>query len=501
MKKLLLGVVPLVMVCPVFSQVVAVSYGPSRTIPPHFVGVNGNVTGQDQPWDNPALQAGFRKTGATNLRYPAGTLANYWDWDRGWLAPDVPDSLMIPWVVAQNLHRSEQRYPLDNFAKAIRQSGAEPIYVLNLLTRDLDHSLRGLRRARALGLPVRLIELGNELYFNLKLESARFPSPEAYGQTCERWILAIKAEFPDAQCAVLGTELARSDRQRDWTARVLAQAPHADAVIFHVYTPFGLDGRRERTDNNAGQEGLTAGSPPPRSLPERQTAELALLTDPAAYARMLATAREAAARYQRMKVPARLPVWATEFNVRADSSALRGTWANALFIAQFYDEFLAGGQVALSCFHNVQGAQFGAFYNTRQAFAHVKTSRVANEPGVLSAGGQMTRWFAEATRGRTKATALRFENASVLRSAEGATLPALIGWVFGEGADRQGLVINSSGQAVDLDLKTLNLRGNFHQFSGNLTHYVQDTTGLRQTSGTPGAVLRLAPYSVTLLTP
>mgnify|MGYP002777717255 CR=1 FL=1 len=482
-----------------WSQAVAVSYGTTRDIPPYFVGVNGNVTGQNQPWDNPALRAGFRKTGATNLRYPAGTLANYWDWDRGWLAPDVPDSLMIPWVVTQGLNRSPDRYPLDNFAKAIRETGAEPIYVLNLLTRDLDHSLRGLRRAKALGLPVRLIELGNELYFNLKLESAVFPTPEAYGQTCEQWILAIKKEFPEARCAVLGTELARNERQRDWTARVLAQAPHADAVIFHVYTPFGLDGQRERVGNNAGQEGLTAGGPL-RSTLEKQTAELALLADPAAYARMLATAREAASRYRRMNVPQQLPVWATEFNVRADSSALRGTWANALFIAQFYDEFLAGGQVALSCFHNIQGAQFGAFYNTRQAFNHLKTSRIINEPGVLSAGGQMTRWFADATRGRTKATALRFENAPLLRSAEGTTVPALLGWVFGEGRNRAGLLVNSSAQAVDLDLKILNLPGRYTQVNGPLTHYVQDTTGLTQTTGSLGASLRMAPHSVTLLT-
>ncbi|WP_037327246.1 hypothetical protein, partial [Runella zeae] len=369
-----------------FAQKIVVEWGKTRAIRPDFIGTNGNVIGKTNPWDSSEMLNALQKMGVSNIRYPAGTLANYWDWDLGWLDPTVPDSLMINWVAQQGINRSSQRYPLENFAKAIKSTQVEPIYVLNMLTKDLEHSLRGLRKAKALGLPIHLIEMGNELYFNLPLESKVYPSPEDYGKACQLWISAIKKEFPEARCAVLGTELNRNARQKDWTERVLQNAPNADAVIFHVYTGFGLDGGRERNTNNAGQEGLTNATRKFGTPLERQQYELAQLQMPEGYARFLNLAQEVASRYRKMTVPTHMDVWVTEFNVRADSSAIRGTWANLLFIAKFYEEFLEGGQVNLSCFHNIQGPLFAAYFFDTQGLNHVLTEKITTRVGSLSAG-------------------------------------------------------------------------------------------------------------------
>ncbi|GAA4468863.1 hypothetical protein GCM10023189_54910 [Nibrella saemangeumensis] len=476
---------------------IPVSVGPAHRIRPEWVGVNGNVTGQNMPWNNPALVNGLKKTGAGTIRYPAGTIANYWDWDIGWIDPAVPDSLMIRWVVQQGLNRSHDRYPLENLAKALRETGVTPVFVLNMLSKDLDHSLRGLRKAKALGLPVRFVELGNELYFNLPYESRVFPTPEAYGQTCRNWIEAIKREFPGVQCAVLGTELARNDRQRDWTRRVLAQVPNADAVIFHVYTPFGLDGIAERANNNAGQEGVTNG-PNRQPLADRQQTELTLLNDAGAYARMINTAFGAARRLRGMNTPADKEIWATEFNVRADSSAVRGTWANTLFVTAFYLSFLESRQVTLTHYHNIQGNTFGALYNDNRAFGHVVHTKLSNRRGALSAGGMALSVFAEQTQGANSARPLTFGNGLTLQPTGGSAFPALQGWLFNTG---KGLIVNFSGQPQTIDVSGQEGLSTYRQLAGGLSQYVQDVDGLDLTTGSISKTLRLPPYSITLLRP
>ncbi len=53
-----------------------------------------------------------------------------------------------------------------------------------------------LRAAQDLGMPIRRIELGNEIYLNTPVLVRRFPTPQAYGRTATRWIHAIKRKFP-----------------------------------------------------------------------------------------------------------------------------------------------------------------------------------------------------------------------------------------------------------------------------------------------------------------
>ncbi len=230
---------------------------PSRTVAllPDRVGVNGNLTSIDHPWTNDSLLDAFKTLRLGHLRYPGGTLGNYWDWDRGWIDAAVPDSLMIKWVVSNKLRDSPKRYTLDDLAIVHRASGVTPLFMLNMLSKDLDHALRNLRRAEALGMPVKYIEMGNELYFDIPFPKLRYPTPEDYGRTCQRWIDTLSAAFPEAQFAVVGSHISYHARQKDWTARVLRHCPGADAVTFHQYGPSGLDGRQVGRNPTPGLEG------------------------------------------------------------------------------------------------------------------------------------------------------------------------------------------------------------------------------------------------------
>lgn len=481
------------------AQTIEVSKGASRPIAHHFAGVNGNAGTINMPWNNPQLLAGFVRTGANSIRYPAGTIANTWDWDRGWIDPTVPDSLLINWVVSERWKEANVRYPIEHFAVAIKASGAEPVYVLNMLSKDLEHSLRGLRRAKAAGLPVRYIEMGNELYFNLKLETARFPTPEDYGKTCYQWIAAIKKEFPEAKCAVVSWEQVRGERHKQWTERVLQYATNADAVIFHVYTPFGIDGARERTNNQAGQEGLTETSPLSKDPAERQRQELALLNDPTAYNRMLLTGFSVAERHKHMRVPADKEIWATEFNVRSDSSAIRGTWANTLFVSTFYVSYLQNPQIVLTHLHNIQGPIFGAIFSNENGLRHLRNERIKTTPSTLTAGGLALHFFAALTRNGGTLTSLQFANNPTLLPNNAQSFPALHGWLVNSGKKTKGLLINYSAQPQTISGKPL-LKGlRYISYSAPLQHYVLDVEGLTKSKGKADQTIILPPFSITVL--
>lgn len=481
----------------------AVTVGEPRPVDPFGIGANGNLTAFDRPWENERLLAGFAELGLRHLRYPAGTLGNYWDWDTGWLDQEVPDSLMIGWVVANRLKESTHRYTLDNLALLFEATGAVPIFMLNMLSKDLEHSLRNLRRADSLGLPIRYIELGNELYFDVPFPRLRYPTPEDYGRTCERWIRAIRAEFPAAEFAVVGSYLEVHPRQRDWTRRVLRYCPSADAVTFHKYTPSGLDGRMVRRNLQPGQEGrgnpFTATRAAPVGLRQRQQWERQQLSDPAAYTNLLTTARKGAAGWQDVQVPPGLEIWVTEFNMRDDSSAVRGSWAQALLLSVYYGEFYQS-PVSVTTIHNLTGALFGLLYTEAD-----QTAYLVDRPREVSlyaptAAGVITGLFARASAGATSCIPLVYADAVPLTDDRSEAFASVVGHWF-SGARQAGLVINYGLKDVTVQLPPALQSARATTYRAPLDRTIVGWADVDHTTTYPyRGTLTLPPTSVTQLT-
>lgn len=474
----------------------AVSLGETRAISPDFVGFNGNLTQFDAPWSQENLVTAFKQMHPGSLRYPAGTIGNYWDWDKGWIADDVPDHLMIPWVVEQNLPQSPKRYTLENLADMYHATSVDVVFMLNMLTRDLDHSLRNLRRARDLGIPIKYIELGNEFYFNLPLETQVYPTPEDYGKACAIWMAALKPEFPEAQFAVVAGGPRRSERHHNWDERVLAHATGADAITIHTYTSTGLAGLEG--EEIAGQEAVTE-TDTLRTPEARQQAILDRLNTPTGYADLIATAHSAARRWEGHPMPEGGEIWMTEWNLRGDDDPIRGTWANTLFISVFYHTFLESGVVNLSHYHNLIGTLFPAVFTNETGYAHVQIKDVPTRPWAMTAGGLASALFGEAMTNRTAATPLRFAEIPPLMHA-GQTLPRLVGWHFaGREQPASVLLVNFGSTPQRLDLAALNLQAaTFQQFHAALDTYVIGTDNLSTQTGTLGPSLTLPPYSITV---
>ncbi len=483
---------------------IRMTIGPSREIRTDMIGVNGNLAALDQPWENDRLRTAFKTLNVTNLRYPAGTLGNYWDWGLGAIDRSVPDSLMIPWVVEKKLHKSAARYTLENLAEAHQKLRFNPVFMLNMLSKDLDHAVTHLIRAEKLGLPIRYIELGNELYFGLPFETSRYPTPEEYGKTCSVWIDSLKQRFPSAKYAVIGTYLERNPRQKNWTARVLAHCKNADAVTFHTYSPTGIDGKQERKSFTAGSEGTSDHRTATRhqnfrTLKERQLWELELLKDSAAYANFLQTAVRSAERYKRMGVPETMEVWATEYNMRADSSALRGSWANALYTAKYYDAFLKG-PINLTNIHNITGDLFPQIYTKTDQLGHILHKKLSTVPYTLSAQGVATSLYARASRGMHGAATILFSEVPEISDDRGQSVALLSGWTFFSDTARTFLLVNYSNLSISLSLPESLQGSTFSQYHTPLEHYINN--GLKtvnHVSKSTGALLLLPPASFTLI--
>jgi len=77
-----------------YSQTIPVDFGTnSHPVPYDLFGFNGsNTLKANQSWgdmlNNTNSQTRLQDLNARVLRYPGGTLGNYWDWRRGWFLND-----------------------------------------------------------------------------------------------------------------------------------------------------------------------------------------------------------------------------------------------------------------------------------------------------------------------------------------------------------------------------------------------------------------------------
>ncbi|MBC8155787.1 MAG: hypothetical protein H7Z72_23100 [Bacteroidetes bacterium] len=479
--------------------------GKTRPIPTALFGMNGNITAYDAPFDRPNVVADLKRLDVSLLRYPGGMIANHWNFETGGVDKSEPDSDMQPWIVA-NFKNSTRAYTLDNYAKGLKATGMAPLVVLNMLGKDLEHNLNVLRKLRDLGRPVRYVEMGNEYYFGLVKMKRVFPTPEDYGRTCQTWIAAIKKEFPETQCAIIGYHKNGDARNTNWTARVLSQCTNADAVTFHTYSALGLDGSINQPDLGLVKEQTTKNPTATRSAPtdmaERQRWEIQQLNDPKAVANSLSRVRTSANSLTKLGSPATMPVWITEFNMRADDSAIRGTWLNALQVSTFLTRFLEDPRVDMILFHNVYGNLFAAVYQNEKEFNHLLNEKIPSKPGTLSAGGLMMNLYAQAARNMTSATPLTFDNVPALTNDRGETVPGLIGWQFADGTKKRTLFVNQTDQSQMVMAALVGAAGapvRFRQFHAPLATYVQGVESVKQTDGKTGRTVSLAPYSITII--
>ena len=251
MKKISIFIGLILLSSSVFSQTSITPVLSTTTVPIHdFFGFNGQNTNESGfGYDNSAVINSLSLINASTLRFPGGTVANYWDWKNGnYIDPISPATGCFGLPSDFGSTFPQNNNTLANFKIALNKTSAKPIWTLNLLTDDLASQLSMLSEAKCLGLPVEYIELGNEFYLNNDCYEEKFPYAISYGEFIKDWIPQIRSRFPNVQIACVGTTTYNNapDRRLNWNRKLstyLATLPvneRPDAFTIHDYKASGL---------------------------------------------------------------------------------------------------------------------------------------------------------------------------------------------------------------------------------------------------------------------
>ncbi len=189
------------------------------------------ITGFNVKWRNlpplntPGMMESIYKLQPAMLRYPGGTAAHSWNWETGKDTNPYPTDIV---------------HPISDVKKTYEQTGAEIIFVLDVVNRAVEDQIAMLQ---ASDVPIKFIELGNELYSKQHEEYLiPFPTGKEYADTINAWVPKLKKEFPEAKIAavLIGKPGSGDVRQAEWNELVTANITvPVEAFTYHIYIAGG----------------------------------------------------------------------------------------------------------------------------------------------------------------------------------------------------------------------------------------------------------------------
>ncbi|HLI00295.1 MAG TPA: hypothetical protein VKV06_05880, partial [Acidimicrobiales bacterium] len=382
------------------------------------------------------------------LRWPGGTGADFFDWHTG-----------KPTQNAQSF-----QFWLTALERAHRATGAAPIFDLNVLAHpdSTADQLSMLSRARSLGLPIKYVEIGNELYGGgPNGQFARvFKNGTQYGETVARYVRALHAKFPGVKVAADAVLHGDTAREKAWNGPMLKAATGSgapDAIIFHdypgvTYNPFTL------ADVPTLMEG------PYKAIAQIDRADA--------------------------KIGGRT-IWLTEYNFRGPYVSKKPPKPDPVTTSYAHELYLAELALMLPRIDHIarvdnwtalDGSAFGAWINPAKP--------------QLSPGGQAIAMIEVAANGATTTSPVTISGAPTLPDGD----PAIAGQAFfGQGGATTELLVNLSGEGKEVPVEGgVPVGAPVQRVSGNPVAQQTVATPLTTLKVTSGHVW-LPKYSVTLV--
>lgn len=405
------------------------------------------------------------------LRYPGGTTSQYWDWRNGKVWP------ISNWQ--NGIFKNHQNlallpavpHKLEDYKIAIDSLDAEPLFVLNVLSDTMESQLNFLHHADNIGLEIKWIELGNEMYFSKTDFVNRFPTPSDYANEMLVWIDSIQADFPNAKIAVIGVSEnpftpngdSSPSRVKDWNDAVFSIIPTNIDITFHRYYSHGNGGNT--VDINKTFASAVIGYQEEESFTVDS----------------LSLGRKA---------------WWTEYNLTDNLNGnhrVATSWLHGLFTSLLHLKKLENPNNEMLLIHQITGKEpFGALDSY---FSSVDTLN-----NYITPLGKAISLLNKAEQNTTKATKLDFSTNPTITS-NGNAFSSLWGWRF-QSIDRDNIIIlNTSSQQFDLNLKAFSYQTyNFRQItSTHLTTLDPKSNNIQITNGTSPNNLLIEPYSLTMV--
>jgi len=449
MKKVVLFVVCFIILAMVMSKINAQSIslsGESHDINPGLYGYNPNLWLNGPNWDNEDFRYTSGRLNSAVMRYPGGTIANYWDWrtgnimntlTTGWPKYLGDDYTATPADIVQGIPKGVDIVYCVNLARPTPATGVDPYSSVSVLQsqatldKKITDILQGINAFYQAGHNLKYVEIGNEFYHGAvggvdEQGSIYTGNSSLYINHANQLASAIHTAYPNIKMAVIG-DANDSDSQTatPWTQAIYDAISsktlnNIDAITFHWYSGPGAISQ------------LTNATEAMKSLAQAyNAADKKLSRD-----------------YNH--VPSSLEIWATEYNTWSDPAApvnggpIQGTWVNGMFGANLALQYvLMGSKVTMLNYHALalgNNVQWAALY----------------DESTLSGNGAAMGLLGNALNGMTKVENLSYTNIPDMTFTNG--WPSLVGGKFSNQRDKREAVViinNTDKQKIGVDISAL----------------------------------------------
>jgi hypothetical protein len=421
---------------------VGATLGAAGAMPPNYFGLNWDYGGAAMFSHGLAAEYGdLASLRPGTLRWPGGTPANYYQWQSGY-PTDIGE-------------RDGFKFDLQYLAAAYAATGAAPVFDLNVMTSDLPTQERMLFAAHDLGIPIKYVELGNELYFSDPTYVQQVPTATSYGHTVAEYVLALHGDFPGVLIAAAASAGSGPPRFETWNGDMLTAAQQAggapDAVALHV---------------KPGWNGPI------------HTTQLASLFGMPYGVVGLANATMSELPYQE-------PAWITEYNLYPElvTNPAQHIYAHALIVAE--DALLM---------REIPSATLTDYWTS---FSNSPNAAYIPSPTgspALTPAGLALEWIETAAGGATTSAPIEFGGPALWHGGP----PAIVGFQFSGGHE---VIVNLSPRTVIAPAgEAIPSGAAYEQVSDrNPIQQVVYASQLPVGKGTVAATLPLPPYSLTLV--
>ncbi len=485
---------------------ISVSIGSQSSLHGPFAGVD--IDGIDPSRLGGTLGQNLGNLLPTVFRFPSG-VANYYNWHDGTFWNLHGPKYSSTYVNGYPYYLTHYTQTLTDLKTMVDKTHGTPIFVLNLITPTnginlkcnevwdskwqsvLTDQLNFLKAARQMGISVKYVELGNEVYKNQPNsspdETCIFPSGTSYGNIAKRWIDGIHAWDGTVQVgvnAVFGTN-------STWNSQLITALKGKNYYLtIHPYPA-----------PNMAVTGTT--------YCQKQQSEYAHLQTDQGVKDLLSQAYL----YEKNGIKPFLnqlqtwgngKFWFTEYNYSDPYNAIDGSWGSGLFDGIFLTSMLSDSRINLATNYTLwANANFSLIFKTTDAYTH--RSGCTNAPttiqdGLSSAGLVLTEVM-RGMYGQKTFASLQFSSNPQL-SGRAGSFPSLVGYLFSGGQYKQAIIFNLSSTAYTISLSP-NLNAQFYnQLSATPSALSTGDSSFLTTSisgQVPPTLLQLPPYSITRL--
>ena len=210
-------------------------------------GFNTNMISGDYGYLDPDFIELTKTLAPKTLRFPGGTVGNFYHWEPGGFFENEMVSTLNPRLNQRNKgnyvklqRRRDGKILFDDFMRLCDTLNITPVVVVNLWTGSPEESAAWVRYAKNKGYHVKHWELGNEFYLPHYLN--KYATVETYVAEAKKHAAAMKAVNPDIKVSVCATPIAFhkegwlvKTQQRKWDKGLAADTSFFDAYTVHVY--------------------------------------------------------------------------------------------------------------------------------------------------------------------------------------------------------------------------------------------------------------------------